>query len=201
MFEKSVKKKTLSLNRAGLVLLAVLVVASFYVWQAGNKVRARVEAVSANVTAVMAQTRTIAEPSANLTVRLDAAKTALASAQAGVPSSIDRNALIDFILKSASDYNIQVLPINTDGLVTQNFGLDYQVLKLSVTAQGILKDVESFIKGLQAGAYSSLVVSSFTITRQAHGVSGFPGDEMNVSANIKISVYAASKLLTEASFK
>ena len=201
MIKKVNKKNTLSLNRIGLILLAVILVAAFYVWQAGNKARAQVETVSANMTAALAAAEDIAGPSSNLSIRLETAITGLAAAQADIPSSLDRNAIFDFILKSGAEYNVQVLPINTDGFVTQNFGLDYQVLKLSVNVHGSLKDVESFMDGLQAGDYPTLVVSGFTITRQSSGVSGFPGDEMPVSVNMKITVYTASKLLTEASFK
>jgi hypothetical protein len=138
-------------------------------------------------------------PADNLTAKLEEVKAALAATQTGFPNTIDRNKIIDYLLDLADEYRIQILPLESDGWNVVNIGQDYRVLRMGIIADGSLKDVEAFIIGLQTGRYPTLVVSDFTIGRDVVASPGFPGDEMQVSVNLRIGIYTIASPLTEDS--
>ena len=201
MMEQNKKKKRLTLNTVGLILLVVMAAAYFYIWQAKTNASAQVIELSNNVTVVQLQAKMIKEPVGGLESKLETVKAALASAQVGFPATVDRNEVIDYILRVAGDSGIQILPLVSDGWATQNIGKEYRVLKLSATAEGRLKDVEKFMTALQEGEYPTLVISEFTVTRKNAAAPGFPGDEMQVTVGMKIGIYTTVQQVTEDSIK
>jgi hypothetical protein len=199
MIEQNKKKKKLTLNTVGLILLAVILVAYFYVWKSGVNVKAQVFELSNNVTIAELQTKTIAAPADDLETRLNQVKAELAATQTGFPASVDRNQVIDYLLDTAGDYGVDILPLMSDGWAVENTGQEYIVLKITAIAEGALKDIEKFMTGLQNGRYPTLVISQCTVERKDVALPGFPGDEMMVIVNMKIDVYTVASWLTEDS--
>jgi hypothetical protein len=179
----------------------IIGVAYFYVWQARTNVATQVQALSANLTVAQLQINAIKAPADSLESKLEAINTELAAAQAGFPNTLERNEVIDYLLDVADDYNISILPLNSNGWSEQNIGLQYRVLKMTAIARGSLKDVEDFMIGLQAGRYTTLVITGCNVERTNTGSSDFPRDEMPVKVNIEISVYTVVSQPGEGALK
>jgi hypothetical protein len=201
MMEQNKKKKKLNLNTVGLLLLVVIVAAYFYLWQAKTNASVQVMELSNNVTISQLQIKKIILPAGDLSSKLATVTAALAAAQTGFPVTVDRNEVIDYILSTAGVCKIQILPLVSDGWVTQNTGREYRVLKFTATAEGRLKDVETFMTALQEGDYPTLVISEFTVIRKDTAAPGFPGSEMQVTVTMKIGIYTAVSQVTGDTIK
>jgi hypothetical protein len=183
------KKKKISLNTIGLVLLAVILGVYFYTWQAGTSTQSQVFETSQNVTIAQLQTKMYDSSAVGLNDQLAAAQTKLAVAEVGFPVTVDRNEVIAYILNVARDYDIQILPLVSDGWVTQKIGIDYVVLQISANGEGTFKNVNAFMDGLQKGRYPTLVIPEFSIIRSDVAQPGFPGEDMKVVVSMKILIY------------
>lgn len=201
MMEQVKKKKKPTLNTVGLLLLVVMAVAFFYLWQAKTDAIARVATLTDNVTGTQLIESNLAVPAVGLEAKLEDVKAELAAAGTGFPLNVDRNEVIDYILNMADDYNIQILPLVSDGWSKLTAGTEYQVLSITATAQGSLKDVESFMTDLQAGRYPTLVITGFSVARINTAAPAFPGDEMPVTVNMNIGIYTVPLKEAEGALK
>jgi len=201
MMEQVKKKKKPTLNTVGLLLLVVMAVAFFYLWQAKTDAIARVATLTDNVTGTQLIESNLAVPAVGLEAKLEDVKAELAAAGTGFPLNVDRNEVIDYILNMADDYNIQILPLVSDGWSKLTAGTEYRVLSITATAQGSLKDVESFMTDLQAGRYPTLVITGFSVARINTAAPAFPGDEMPVTVNMNIGIYTVPLKEAEGALK
>ena len=192
MMDKEQKKKKISVNNVGLILLVIIGVAYFYVWQARGNAAAQVAELSDNLTAAQMQTNALSVPPGDLQVQLATVQAELAAAKTGFPNSLDRNEVLDYLLSVAADSKIVILPVVSDGWKDVKIGQSYRVLNIKAAAQGSLKDVESFMTAIQAGRYPTLVITGCQITRTDIMVAGFPGDEMPVKVDMEIGVYTVA---------
>jgi hypothetical protein len=199
MTEQDKKKKKLTVNTIGLLLLVVIAAAYFYVWKASSSTGALAFELSNNITITQLKIKTLDEPAADIDARLTKIKAELSATQTGFPDSVDRNEVIDYILGVAGVSHIDILPLQSDGWSTQKIGQQYRVLSLTATAEGSLKNVQSFITALQAGKYPTLVISECEVKRKDAALPGFPGLEMPVIVNLKVGIYTVTSWLTEES--
>jgi hypothetical protein len=197
MTEIEKKKKKITLNTIGLILLVVIGAAHFYLWQARTTTTAEVAELSGNLTITHLQIGALAVPQDDLRAQLDKLKSEMAAAKTGFPNTIDRNEVIDYLLEVAADYKISILPVASGGWVVENYGQPYNVLKIKASAQGTLKDVENFMTGVQAGRYPTLVITDCQVTRTDINAAGFPGDEMPVKVNMQIGIFTVAPPLGE----
>jgi len=186
---KNKKKRKLKLNTIGLILLVVIVAANIYVWR--NNTAGKIEAatLNGNITAVRQQITAVTEPASDLESQLETLQTKLAAAQTGFPGTVDRNEVIDYILDTAKQYQVQVLPLVSDGWGVENIGQAYNVLSITATAEGSLKDVKSLIAALQTGPYPTLTISDCVVDRVSLTTLEAPGDDLQVSVKMKIGIY------------
>jgi hypothetical protein len=187
--ETNQKKKKISLNTIGLILLAVIAGLYFYTWQAGTTTQTQVFETSQNVTIAALQAKMYTTSVDDLNGQLEAAQNKLTAADTGFPVTVDRNEVIGYILDIAQDHNIQILPLASDGWAAQNIGIGYMVLQISANAEGALKNVNAFMDALQKGRYPTLVIPEFSISRMDVGQAGFPGEDMKVAVSMKICIY------------
>jgi hypothetical protein len=187
--QPNIKKKKISLNTIGLLLLAVILCLYFFTWQAGTNTQSLVFETSQNVTIAELQAKKFNISADGLNDQFTAAQTRLAAAEEGFQVTVDRNEVIAYILDVAQDYDIQILPLVSDGWVTQKIGIQYLVLQISASAEGTFKDVNAFMEGLQKGRYPTLVIPEFTIVRSGTTQPGFPGEDMKVMVSMKIRIY------------
>ncbi len=190
--EQNKKKKKITLNNIGLVLLVLMAVAYFYIWQARTQAETQVSALSSNITTVRMQLTALEDPTDNLELELAAVKAELAAAQAGFPNTLERNEVVDYLLDVAGNYGIDILPLQSYGWASVQVGQEYRVLKIAIVARGNLKNVENFMNGLHAGRYPTLVISGCEVTRADISTPGFPGDDMPVTVNMEIGIYTVA---------
>jgi hypothetical protein len=192
MMDKEKKKKKINLNTVGLILLVIIGVAYFYVWQARGNAAAQVAELSDNLTAAQMQINALSVPPDDLQAQLDTVQAELAAAKTGFPNSLDRNEVLDYLLSVAADSKIVILPVASDGWKDVKIGQSYRVLNIKAAAQGSLKDVENFMTTIQSGRYPTLVITGCEITRTDIMAAGFPGDEMPVKVDMEIGVYTVA---------
>jgi hypothetical protein len=178
------KKSKFNLNTIGLVLLVIIVTAYIYVWRNNNASQLQAAALSANITATQRQIKAVPAPASGLEPQLDTLKAKLDAAHSGFPAAVDRNEVIAYLLDTAQETQVGILPLATNGWVTENIGQAYNVLSFSATAEGNLDNVESFITAIQTGQYPTLTISGCSVDKPEA-----PGDEIQVTVNLKISIY------------
>jgi hypothetical protein len=159
MTEQTKKKTKLTLNTAGLILLVIIGVAYYYLWQARAGTAEQIADLSGNLTVVQMQSRLIKAPADGLQAQLTTLQAELAAAQSGFPNTLDRNEILDYLLDVASDNHVSILPVASDGWKSVVIGQPYRVLTIQALAQGSLKNVETFMTGIQTGRYPTLVIT------------------------------------------
>ncbi len=186
---KNKKKSKLTLNTIGLVLLVVIVAAFIYVWKDNNAGRLTAAAMTANITTVQQQIKAISSPASDLQSQLDTLTAKLAAARSGFPATVDGNDVIAYILDTANETQVDVLPLASGGWATENIGQAYRVLSLTASAEGSLKDIKNFITALQTGRFPTLTIPDCTVNRVLQTALEAPGDDIDVSVNMKICIY------------
>lgn len=189
MTEQNKKKRKLTLNTIGLILLAVVIAANFYVWNNKAAAVTKETGLTASLAAAQQQLDDIAPPPDGLDARLEAAEAALAETQTGFPYSVDLNEVVDYLLDVAEECSVDVLPLFSGGWTVENYGQDYRVLSIDVTAEGSLENVKKLMTVLLTGRYPTLTVTDCSVARSGSGISAFPGNEMPVTVSMKIGIY------------
>jgi hypothetical protein len=194
---KNKKKRKVSLNTLGIILLIVLAAANFYVLQAKNSSKSQIDYLITNTNMVLQQTARLEQPPDDLKSRLEAVKDEFAAIQADFPNTVDRNEVIDYILEVAGECGVQILPLISDGWTEQALGQSYNVLTVSATAEGNLGDVKKFMTNLQNGKYSTLTIPQCVVARGS--APGIPADSdaIYVSVNMRIGIYTLATALEE----
>ncbi len=186
--ERAKKKKKISLNAIGLVVLAVLVAANFYVYKARAAGNTEAAALKTEISQVMQQSAMLPEPAQDLDGQLQEAKTALSGAQDGFDTPVELNEVFSFMLKTAGESGVQVLPLTSDDWKTVNLGQRYYVLNIIADAEGRLKNMETFLDGLQDGPYLAFSIADCSIKNPVPAI-GQPAGEIYVTVKLKIEIY------------
>jgi hypothetical protein len=169
--------------------LLIVIVANVVVWNNRLAKNAAVDSLTGEINQVSQQIQKIASPAADLEARLADAQAGLAAAQAVLPDEFNRNDIIEYIINLASECQVEVLPISSQGWTVEK---DNSVLKLNGTLTGSFTKANEFISRLQYGKYETLVIPDISLTRQDGpvGTGTFSGDGTTVSVRLSISVYA-----------
>jgi hypothetical protein len=186
MAEKKKKKTKLTWTNIGIVLIMLAVIGNFYVLKLKADTGAHARDLMNSITEVRTKISGIPAPEVDLVSQLNAVKAELTVINEGFPASVDRNDVLDYILRTASACEIQILPLSSDGWSVQDIGERYAVLGITTTAEGRLENVKKFIDLIQNGLYPTLTIPDFYITRLTPGSSG---DAINISAKMRISIY------------
>lgn len=183
------KKKKISWNRVGLFLLIGVILANLYIWRSRTAGAAEIISMNNEVAVVNQQVDAYKVPPADLESRLKKLKADLAAAQKGFPATVDRNAVIDYILKTAEKCEVAILPLASEGWKAESIGQSYNVLSITAIAEGSMAKVKEFLIELQSGPYPTLTIPGCDIRRTGVPVIAETEDEMQVQAGLRISIY------------
>jgi hypothetical protein len=187
------KQKTLvSATALMAVLLVGIIVADVLVWQDHFRNRAEAAALNDQIAAVEQKIIDTPAPPVDLSARLEAAQADLAAAETALPAAINRNDVIDYLIRLANDCGVEAVPLIIDGWAPESPGSSYSVLKLDVTLTGTLAGVTQMISMLQSSWYQSLTISNLSVSRKGALTSSGFGDATPVTAGMNIVIYASS---------
>lgn len=190
--KKNKKKRKLTLNTVWLILLVAVAAANLYVWRIDTAGEEQIAGLTGNISALEQQIDEITLPADDLDAKLVALEAELALTQEGFPATVDRNEVTDYLLKTAEECGVQILPLVSEGWSEENIGQSYNVLSLSAIAEGSLTDVKKFITCLQNGRYKTLTIPDCTVERKDTKTISSNEDEMQVTVDIKIGIYTFS---------
>jgi Tfp pilus assembly protein PilO len=125
----------------------------------------------------------------NLEQWLKAAQERLADEQNIFPRQLNSTEVVSTILELANSLGVNAIPFVTQSWSTEVVGEnDYDVLRLTVAAEGNFSQLVNFVSRLENGEYQTLVVEDLTVTRvdaEAEGIVSF-------IASFDLAIYAQS---------
>ena len=140
----------------------------------------------ATVTQALAQ---MSDPPQNLEQRLEAAQESLAAEQSMFPSRLNSTEVINTILELANSLGVNAIPLVTQSWSTEVVGENnYDVLRLTVAAEGSFSQMVNFVSRLENGEYQTLVVEDLTVDRVTAGSEGI----ISFIASFDLAIYARS---------
>lgn len=140
----------------------------------------------ATVTQALAQ---VSDPPQNLEQRLEAAQESLAAEQSMFPSRLNSTEVINTILELANSLGVNAIPLVTQSWSTEVVGENsYDVLRLTVAAEGSFSQMVNFVSKLENGEYQTLVVEDLTVDRVTTGSEGI----ILFIASFDLAIYAQS---------
>ncbi len=191
------KKKLFSITSIGLIVLVIIVVANIVVWKDHLGERAQIDVLNNEISHVHQRIGETPQPPQNLEVKLETVKAELAAVQNVFPGTVNRNDVIDYIIDVAEECQVQVVPLISQGWVTENAGQSYRVLKLSGTVTGSLEQATNFISKLQGSKYPTMTITELTVQRlDGLDISNLE-DNIQVAVNMNIALYAYSPVANE----
>lgn len=183
------------------LLIAVLIISLLVVYYIFgmdyiNQRRER-EALALQITTVtqaLAQISDSPQDLENLERRLEVAQERLAAEQSMFPTQLNSTEVVSTILGLANSLGVNAIPLVTQSWSTEVVGENnYDVLRLTVAAEGNFYQLVNFVSRLENGEYQTLVVEDLTVDR-AVTASGGNGSEGIVSfiASFDLAIYAQS---------
>ena len=119
------KKKGFPFALVGAVALIAVIVANVIVWNGYRSKQGQVEALKNEIVQVNEQVSQAAAPPSDLESRLKSAEGNLALARQTYPADIDRNDVFDFMLTTANECQVEILPLVWDGVENAGNGQSY----------------------------------------------------------------------------
>jgi hypothetical protein len=190
---EAAKKRDNKLYLANLVMVVLLVgvvVGGILVWRDHLGNRAQVAALNEQIAQVNQKIIDTPAPPADLEAGLASALAGLAAAETALPTAINRNDVVDYIIGLADACRVEAVPLVVEGWVPEGPGSSYSALKLSVTVTGSLSGVTGLISELQDSEYPSLTVTGLSVARlDRPGNSAGFGDDTLVTVDMNIALY------------
>jgi hypothetical protein len=190
--EKEKKNKLVSLNTIIIAALIVFMAANTIVWKNYLGKNSEISALNADTAKITREIEKIPDPASDLQFKLAEANAGLSAAQTALPSDFNRNDIIDYIVNLSRECKVEVLPITSQGWITEKNSQGYPILKLNATLTGTFAQANNFINKLQYGKYETLVIPELNYTQQfsSDNSSNFSAAQTSVSVRLSISVYA-----------
>jgi len=185
----------------GKLLIAVLIISLLVVYYISGmdyiNQRREHEALAfqiATTTQALAQMSDPPQNLENLEERLEVAREKLAAEQSIFPRQLNSTEVISTILGLANSLGVNAIP-----LVTQSWSIEvvgennYDVLRLTVAAEGNFYQLVNFVSRLENGEYQTLVVEDLTVDRavtasEENGSGGI----VSFIASFDLAIYAQS---------
>jgi hypothetical protein len=190
--EKEKKNTLVSLNTIIIAALIVFIAANTIVWKNYLGKNSEIYALNADAAKITREIEKIPDPAPDLQLKLAEANAGLTAAQNALPPEFNRNEIIDYIVNLSRECKVEVLPITSQGWITEKNSQGYPILKLNATLTGTFTQANDFINRLQYGKYETLVIPELNYTQQfsSDNSSIFSAAQTNVSVKLSISVYA-----------
>lgn len=169
----------------------ILVVVNFFVWRGYSDKQAQAEALKIELQQVTQKVSQTTTPPSDLSVMLASANSDLEEALKVFPANVDKNDVVDFILNTAVDCRVLVLPLVLEGEDSSGVGQS-KVLKYSGTVSGNLSHVTAFMTKLHNDKYPSMIITNCTVQRITSWDNTSPGEDINVSVGFHVALYISS---------
>jgi hypothetical protein len=186
------KKRKLPIMLLGAVALVIVIVVNIVVWRGYFDKQAQAGALNVEVQQVKQLIAQAAEPPSELKSQLAAVQADLENALAVFPENIDRNDIFDFILDTAEECQVQIIPLISEGKESGGTGRSYKVLKYHGTVTGSLGHTSSFMTKLHSGKYSTMIISDCTVQRVSQEGNISSIDDITVVVELNLALYVSS---------
>ncbi len=176
-----------------ILIISLLVVYYIFGMDYINQRRER-EALAFQIATVTQALAQMSDPPQNLERRLEVAQERLAAEQSMFPTRLNSTEVISTILELANSLGVNVIPLVTQSWLTEVVGENnYDVLRLTVAAEGNFYQLVNFVSRLENGEYQTLVVEDLTVDKAVTASEG-NGSAGVVSyiASFDLAIYAQS---------
>jgi len=152
------------------LLIAILIISLLVVYYISGmdyiNQRQEHEALAFQIATVTQELAQMSEPPQNLEQRLRAAQARLDAEQSIFPRQLNSTEIISNILGLANSLGVNAIPLVAQSWETEVVGENnYDVLRLSVAAEGNFSQLHSFVSKLENGEYQTLFMKDLTVIR------------------------------------
>jgi hypothetical protein len=175
----------------GVIALVAIIVANIIVWRNYSDKQAQVETLTAEVQQVNQKISQAAQPPSDLESKLETAKGDLAKASLIFPTNVDRNDVVEFILSTAEECQVQLVPLMAELGASGSTGQPYNMLRYSGTVSGSLIQVSSFMTRLHNDKYPTMIITECTVQRTSAKDVTIPNSDIGVTVNFSVTLYTA----------
>jgi septal ring factor EnvC (AmiA/AmiB activator) len=191
------KKRMISLTAFGVIVLVVVIAANVVVWKNNRDKQSQIAGLQSEISQVQQKIKASPATPADLDARLAVAQAALAEAQNVLPGTISRNDVIDYILNTGAQSQVQVVPLVSAGLAPGNAKQSYRVFTFTATITGTLENAMDFMTRLQGDKFPTLVITDCSVTKIEATDFARPEKSTHVTVSLSIAVYIASPATSE----
>jgi hypothetical protein len=186
------KKRKFPIVLLGVAVLIIVIVVNVVVWRGYFDKQAQAASLKVDVQHVNELIAQAAEPPSELEEQLAAAQAEL-DALTVFPQNVDRNDVFDFILNTADECQVTIIPLVSDGDSAGGAGKSYKILQYHGTVSGSLGNVCNFMTRLHSGQYPTMIITECTIQRvsQTGAVNSINDVTVQVSLNLALYVSTA----------
>ncbi len=148
------------------LLIAILIISLLVVYYISGMdyINQRQErgALSFQITTSTQALSQIPDPPQNLEQRLEVAREELAAEQSIFPRQLNSTEIVNAILELANSLRVNAIPLVTQSWTTEVVGEnEYDVLRLTINAEGNFSQLHSFVSQLENGEYQTLFYGGF----------------------------------------
>lgn len=185
---KTGKKRRFSIVWLGIIAIVVLIVANVFIWRNYPDKLAQADVLKAQVEQVEQQISQVVAPPSDLEAQLETAKGKLAKALQVFPANVDKNDVVDFILTTAEECQVELVPLSAEGA---GVGTYYE-LRYSGTVTGKLSQVSNFMTNLHNSKYPTMVITDCTVLRIGIPDASITESDFDVTINFNVTLYVSS---------
>ena len=189
---KNKKLTRLAITWFGVIALITIVVVNIVMWKNYFEKQSQLDVLKSEVQLINEQISQVAEPPTDLESKLEKAEDDLVIAQQVFPENVDRNDVVDFILITAEECDVQIMPLIFDGWGAGRAGQSYLVLRYYGTVIGKVSDATNFLTKLRNGDYTTIVITECTVERRSGPDISIPDDDIEVIIDLAIELYTSS---------
>ncbi len=175
------------------LLIAILIIALLVVYYVFGmdyiNQRQEREALAFQIATVTQALAQISDPPQNLEQRLEVARERLTAEQSMFPTQFNSTEVVSTIMELANSLGVNVIPLVTQSWLTEVVGENnYDVLRLTIAAEGNFSQLVNFVSRLENGEYQTLVVEDLIVDRVATVSEG----TVSYIASFDLAIYARS---------
>jgi hypothetical protein len=186
------RKRKIPMLLLGAVGLVIIIVVNIVVWRGYFDKQAQASALNDEVQRVNDLIALAAEPPSELEQRLAAAQVELENTLTVFPENVDRNDVFDFILNTADECHVNIIPLVSEGDESGGAGKSYKVLKYHGTISGSLGNVCSFMTKLHNTKYPTMIINSCVVQRATQEGNASTINDVTVVVELNLSLYVST---------
>lgn len=191
--DKSKNKKPSSLmSWLGVIVVIAIIVTNIIVWRDYFAEKSQIDVLKGEIAQVNQQTSEVAQPPFGLESQLLEAQSNLTAALQVFPANVDRNDVVDFIINTATECGVQMIPLISDGWVVESRGQSYLVLRYHGIVTGTLINASNFITLLRNGDYPTMIITGCSVDRISGLTEYILDSNIEVAIELSIALYTTS---------